>query len=127
MKEVFNVDEGNRVRISDIDFEGNRVYSVLRLRLAMKKTKQSGLITHIAKKDIYDPARLQEDLDKLRDLYRASGYKNAVIGDPRIEVDPERRLSITVPIEEGERWKLSQVTIEGNQILSDQLLMRVFT
>ena len=125
-KVVFNVDEGNRVRISDIDFEGNRVYSSLRLRLAMKKTKQSGLITRIAKKDIYDPARLQEDLDKLRDLYRASGYKNAVIGDPKIEVDPQRRLSITVPIEEGERWKLGQVTIEGNQILSDQLLMRVF-
>jgi outer membrane protein insertion porin family len=126
-KVVFNVDEGNRVRISDIDFEGNRVYNDLRLRLTMTKTKESGLITRIAKKDIYDPAKLQEDLDKLRDLYRASGYKNAVIGDPKIELDPKRRLSITVPIEEGERWKLGQVTIEGNQILADQQLMRVFT
>jgi len=126
-KVIFNVDEGNRVRISDIDFQGNRVYNGLRLRLSMKKIKKSGPISRIAKKDIYDPARLQEDLDKLRDLYRASGYKNAVLGDPRIEVDPERRLSITVPIEEGERWKLGQVTIEGNQVLSDQLLMRVFT
>jgi outer membrane protein insertion porin family len=126
-KVVFKVDEGNRVRISDIAFEGNSVYNDLRLRLTMKKAKESGLITRIAKKDIYDPARLQEDLDKLRDLYRASGYKNAVIGDPRIELDPKRRLSITVPIEEGERWKLGQVTIEGNQIHSDQLLMRAFT
>jgi outer membrane protein insertion porin family len=117
-KVVFNVDEGNRVRISDIDFEGNSVYNDLRLRLTMKKTKESGLITRIAKKDIYDPAKLQEDLDKLRDLYRASGYKNAVIGEPRIEVSPQRRLSIAVPIEEGERWKLGQVTIEGNQINS---------
>src|SRR5215218_9975244 len=126
-KVAFTVDEGNRVRISDIAFEGNKVYNDLRLRLTMKKTKESGLITRIAKKDIYDPAKLQEDLDKLRDLYRASGYKNAVIGDPRIELDPKRRLSITVPIEEGERWKLGQVTIEGNQILADQQLMRVFT
>lgn len=93
----------------------------------MKRTKESGLITRLAKKDIYDPAKLQKDLDKRRDLYRAAGYKNAVNGDPKIEVDPNRRLSITVPIEEGERWKLCQVTIEGNQIHSDQLLMRVFT
>ncbi|MFP5285479.1 MAG: outer membrane protein assembly factor BamA, partial [Thermoanaerobaculia bacterium] len=125
-KVAFTVDEGNRVRISDIQFEGNRVYNDLRLRLTMKKTKESGPISRIAKKDIYDPARLQEDLDKLRDLYRAAGYKNVVIGDPRIEVDPDRRLSIAVPIEEGERWKFGQVTIEGNQVHSDQLLMRAF-
>src|SRR5215210_7745789 len=126
-KVIFTVDEGNRVRISDIVFEGNTVYNDLRLRLAMRKTKKSGLIARIAKKDIYDPAKLQEDLDKLRDLYRISGYKNAVIGDPKVKLDPQRRMSITVPIEEGERWKFGQVTIEGNQIHSDQLLMRVFT
>ncbi|HWM89467.1 MAG TPA: outer membrane protein assembly factor BamA [Thermoanaerobaculia bacterium] len=131
-KVVFAVDEGSRVRISDIDFEGNAVYNDLRLRLTMKKTKESGLITRITKKDVYDPAKLQEDLDKLRDLYQASGYKNVVIGDPKVEVralkpGAARRMSITVPIEEGERWKFGQVTIEGNQIHSDQLLMRVFT
>jgi outer membrane protein insertion porin family len=136
-KVVFSVDEGNRVRISDIDFEGNTVFNDLRLRLSMKKTKETGLITRISKKDIYDPAKLQEDLDKVRDLYTGAGYKNVVIGDPRVEVralnpgaaDPKgqkRRMFITVPIEEGERWKFGQVTIEGNQIYSDQLLLRVF-
>jgi outer membrane protein insertion porin family len=137
-KVIFTVDEGNRVRISDIDFEGNTVFNDLRLRLAMKKTKESGLITRLSKKDIYDPAKLQEDLDKVRDLYRGSGYKNVVIGDPRVEVralnpgaaDPKgqkRRMFLTIPIEEGERWKFGEVTIEGNQIYSDQMLMRAFT
>jgi outer membrane protein insertion porin family len=136
-KVVFTVDEGNRVRISDIDFEGNTVFNDLRLRLAMKKTKESGLITRLSKKDIYDPAKLQEDLDKVRDLYRGSGYKNVVIGDPGVEVralnpgaaDPKgqkRRMFLTIPIEEGERWKFGEVTIEGNQIYSDQMLMRAF-
>ena len=137
-KVIFTVDEGNRVRISDIDFEGNTVFNDLRLRLAMKKTKETGIITRLSKKDIYDPAKLQEDLDKVRDIYRGSGYKNVVIGDPKVEVralnpsasDPKnqkRRMFITVPIEEGERWKFGQVTIEGNQIYSDQMLMRAFT
>src|SRR5215213_7857640 len=61
---IFSVDEGNRVRIADIQFEGNEVFSDIRLRLAMKKVKESGLITRMMKKDIYDPAKLQEDLDK---------------------------------------------------------------
>jgi outer membrane protein insertion porin family len=137
-KVVFTVDEGNRVRISDIDFEGNTVFSDLRLRLSMKKTKETGLITRLSKKDIYDPAKLQEDLDKVRDIYRGAGYKNVVIGDPKVEVralnpgaaepkNQKRRMFITVPLEEGERWKFGLVTIEGNQIYPDQLLMRAFT
>lgn len=137
-KVVFTVDEGNRVRIADIDFEGNTVFNDLRLRLAMKKTKETGLLTRLSKKDIYDPAKLQEDLDKVRDLYRGAGYKNVVIGDPKVEVralnpgaaepkDQKRRMFITVPLEEGERWKFGQVTIEGNQIYSDQLLLRAFS
>jgi outer membrane protein insertion porin family len=136
-KVTFTVDEGNRVRIADIQFEGNQVYSDIRLQLAMKKVKESGLITRMMKKDIYDPAKLQEDLDKVRDVYRAAGYKNAVVGEPQIEVralkpnavqakDQKRRMFITVPIEEGERWKLGEVTLEGNKVYSDQNLLRVF-
>ena len=103
----------------------------------MKKTKESGPITRILKKDIYDPATLQEDLDKVRDLYRGAGYKNVVIGEPQLEVralnpnaanakDQKRRMFLTIPIEEGERWKFGEVTIEGNEIYTDQALLRVF-
>jgi outer membrane protein insertion porin family len=136
-KIVFTVDEGNRVRISDIKFEGNTVFSDLRLRFSMKKTKETNLISKISKKDIYDPAKLQEDLDKVRDLYKTVGYKNVVIGDPKVEVralnptapkikDQNRRMYITIPIEEGERWRFGAVTLEGNQIYPNKALMRAF-
>ena len=134
---IFTVDEGNRVRISDIDFEGNTVFNDLRLQWVMKNTKETGPITRFSKKDIYDPAKLLEDLDKVRDLYRSAGYKNVVIGEPKVDVraenpnaasveDQKRRMFITVPIEEGERWKFGTVTIEGNEIYSDQQLLRAF-
>ncbi len=136
-KVTFTVDEGNQVRIADINFEGNTVYGDLHLRWVMKKTKESNLITHMLKKDVYNPASLQEDLDKVRELYRGDGYKNVVIGDPKVEVkaanpkaatlkDQKRRMFITIPIEEGERWRFGDVTIEGNKIFADQLLLRVF-
>jgi outer membrane protein insertion porin family len=136
-KVTFTVDEGDRVRISDINFEGNTVFNDGRLRWTMKKTKESALISRFGKKDIYDPAKLQEDLDQIRELYRGAGYKNVVIGDPRIEVkaenpnaadpkDQQRRMFVTIPIEEGDRWKFGQVTIEGNQIYPDETLLRAF-
>jgi outer membrane protein insertion porin family len=136
-KVVFTVDEGNRVRIEDIEFEGNSVYADIHLRWLMRNTRQSGPITRILKKDIYDPAKLQEDLDRIRKLYKGAGYKNVVIGDPRVEVkalrpnaasikDQKRRMFLTIPIEEGERWKFGEVTIDGNKIYTDQALLRAF-
>ena len=137
-KVVFTVDEGDRVRIEDIAFEGNDVYPDYRLRLAMRKTKETGLISRFTKKDIYDPVKLQEDLDKVRTVYRGAGYKNVVIGDPKIEVraldpkavstaDQKRRMFITIPIEEGERWRFGQATIEGNTVYKSEPLLRTFS
>ena len=137
MRAVFTVDEGDRVRIEDVDFEGNTVYSDFRLRLAMKKTKETGPLTRLLKKDIYSPATIAEDLDKVRDLYKKQGYKNVLLGDPEVEVkalkpeaaDPQeqkRRIFLTIPIEEGERWKFGEISIDGNKVYSDQALLRVF-
>jgi outer membrane protein insertion porin family len=134
---IFKVDEGDRVRISKIKFQGATVFSQMRMRFAMKNTKETNVVWRIAKKDVYDPAKLQEDLDKLRDLYRGEGYKNVLIGEPKIEViaehpnataekDKKRRMSITIPIEEGDRWKFGEVKIEGNKVYADQNLLRAF-
>ncbi len=135
-KVTFSVDEGNRVRIADIAFEGNTVFNDLRLRLAMKKTKQTSLISRFSKHDIYSPATLQEDLDKVRDLYRGAGYKNVVLGEPKIEVKAKRpnetttakqkrQMYVTIPVDEGERWKFGEVKIEGNKVYTEAGLLRL--
>jgi outer membrane protein insertion porin family len=136
-KVVFKVDEGDRVRISKIYFTGNHVLGKIRLHFAMKDTKESNWITRILKKDVYDPAKLQDDLDKIRDLYKSEGYKNVSIGDPKIEVkaknpnaalakDQKRRMFITIPIDESDRWKLGTVTLDGNKVYPDLVLRRAF-
>jgi outer membrane protein insertion porin family len=136
-KVVFKVDEGDRVRIAKIYFTGNHVLGRIRLHFAMKDTKESNWITRILKKDVYDPAKLQDDLDKIRDLYKSEGYKNVSIGEPKIEVkaknpnaalakDQNRRMFITIPIEESDRWKLGKVTLDGNKVYPDLVLRRAF-
>ena len=117
VRATLTVDEGDKVRIGDIDFEGNEVFGDLRLRWIMKKTKEAGPISRFMKKDIYNPANLEEDIKKIKDLYRSAGYKNVLVGEPRIEVVNEgekRRLAVIVPIDEGERWKFGEITVDGN-------------
>ncbi len=127
----FTIDEGDRLHISDIKFEGNEVFGDRRLRWAMKKTKEKGLLTLLNKKDVYNPANLQEDLGSVKDLYRSAGYKNVVLGDPQLTVqggqDEKRRLVITIPVDEGQRFRFGEITIEGNEVYADERLMRAFT
>jgi outer membrane protein insertion porin family len=134
---VFTIDEGDKVKIGDIDFDGNTVYGDWRLRLTMKKTKESGLISRISKKDIYNPANIEEDLDKVRELYKKAGYKDVLLGKPELDVkakrpdaasiaDQKRRLQVTIPVEEGERWKLGTIEVEGNNVFSTETLLAQF-
>ena len=131
----FAVDEGDKVRIGDIDFEGNTVFSDRRLRFSMKKTKESGLITKVTKRDVFSTAKLEEDLERVRELYRSAGYKNVILGETETEVygkggdtdlDGKRRLAVTVPIEEGARWRLGEIDFEGNDKYPDELLASQF-
>ncbi|MGE5233452.1 MAG: outer membrane protein assembly factor BamA [Acidobacteriota bacterium] len=133
----FTVDEGDRVRIQKITFIGNTVHSGFRLRWTMRKTKETSLLWRILKFDIYNPATMREDLDRVRDLYRRDGYKDALVADPLIEAralrpgamtpkQKKRRLFVSVPITEGKRWKLGQVSIEGAKAYKEDLLLRAF-
>ena len=132
----FTVDEGTKVKIGKIEFDGNTVLSERRLRLTMRKTKETGPISRFLKHDIYNPATIQEDLAKVRDAYREKGYKNVDVAEPRIEVQvknpdapakrQKRRLLLTIPVIEGERWKFGEITIDGNEVYSDEMLLRAF-
>ena len=134
---IVSVDEGDRVRIRKITFPGAEVFRTWRLHWAMKKTKETGPFVRLLKRDIYNPATFQEDLENVRKVYRAAGYKNVAIGEPKIEVraqhpnakspkEQKRRLFLEIPIEEGERWRLGEITIEGNKVFSDETILRRF-
>lgn len=133
----FAVDEGDKVKIEDVNFEGNTVFSDFRLGLALRKTRPSGPLSKILKRDLYNVATFEEDMERVRELYRERGYKNILIGEPELEIralrpdadsvkEQKRRLFLTIPIDEGERWKFGQISVDGNEVYADELLLRAF-
>ena len=134
---LVTVDEGGRVKIGQVDFEGNEVFSAGKLRRQMEKTKKSNLLTRIRKRDVFNSATVEEDLDKVKDLYRRFGYKDVEVGEPELEVierkpnaerleGRKRQLALVVPIEEGPRWKLGEIDVEGAEVLPEALLRQMF-
>ena len=134
---AFVVEQGERVRVVDIQFEGNQVFSDGDLRGEMKYVKEAGLISRLKGQDILDTRKLEADLQgNVRFYMRSKGYLQANVGEPRVEGLGQRRtgffiplpiisstddaLRITVPVTEGKLFRIGEIKIEGNSILSEE-------
>jgi outer membrane protein insertion porin family len=139
---TFVVDEGDRVRVVEIQFEGNTAFSDGALRGAMKYVKEAGLISRFKGADILDREKLDVDLRLIVNYMRSKGYLEARNGEPRVEsVGPRRTgfpilplpflsstdegLRVTIPINEGKIYRLGELKIEGNSIFSEAQIRAV--
>ncbi|HZH31454.1 MAG TPA: outer membrane protein assembly factor BamA [Pyrinomonadaceae bacterium] len=138
---TFNVDEGDRVRVVEVEFEGNRNFKDGELRGAMKYVKEAGLITRFKSQDILDREKLDVDLRLIRNYMAGKGYLQGRPGEPRIEGLGRRRtgfilplpllsstdeaLRITIPIIEGKIYRLGELKIEGNSIFDEKVIRAV--
>jgi len=136
---TFVINEGDRVRVVEIQFEGNTVFSDGKLRGAMKHVKEAGLITRFKGLDILDREKLDFDLRNVDNYMRSKGYLQARHGEPRIEgIGPRRTgfpilplpflssvdegLRVTVPVTEGRIYRIGEMKIEGNSIFSEDTI-----
>ena len=139
---TFAIDEGDRVRVVDIQFEGNEVFSDGQLRGSMKYVKEAGLISRFRGQDILDREKLDVDLRLVDNYMRSKGYLQARHGEPRVEGVGRRRtgfpilplpflssvdegLRVTVPIVEGKVYRIGEMKIEGNSIYSEEQIRGV--
>ncbi len=78
---TFKVNEGPKVKVGEITFEGNNVYSALILKRAMKNLHGIGIPYSIFFEDLspktYDSTKLEEDQQRIEEFYQDNGYFTA--------------------------------------------------
>ena len=77
-KMVVNVDLGGRVKIKDINFEGNEIFSDKKLRSKLKKTKKKFPL-RFWKKSKFIEEEFENGKQDLLDFYKEKGYRDARI------------------------------------------------
>lgn len=141
---TFDVQQGNRSRIVEIDFEGNQKFKDGELRDALVLVKKTGLVARVKGMDILDLRKLQYDLQKnVRSYMFSKGYFQARIGDPVIVGLGFKRtgfpllkslpipmlgsnddtLKIIVPVTEGKIFRVGELKVVGNSIFSEQQIL----
>ncbi len=122
---VLDVNEGQRVTIANVVFNGNERFSDADLRGAMN-TKPEGFLWFRAGE--YDDIDFELDLlESLPDNYRKAGYLDfQVLGDTLI-VDPTTgKARIEIDVEEGAQYRLADFRIEGNSAFETEQLEAYF-
>ncbi|MEO0906501.1 MAG: outer membrane protein assembly factor BamA [Pseudomonadota bacterium] len=110
---VFEITEGPKSKVRQINIIGNEVFSDGALRSEMV-TKQARLHRFFSSNTSYDPDRLQFDQQKLRQFYLTEGYADFRVVSAVAELTPDQRdFIITYVVEEGERYNFGEVTVDS--------------
>ena len=145
---TFIVDEGPKVKIGNITFDGNKILSNRRLVRAMQNSRPMGIPKTIILESLfsktYDKAKLDEDLERIRGAYQDEGYFKALVSEPTVTTRdtgggwfriplfyrnrPGRKVDISIPVVEGEQYHLGEVSFTDVTLFTqpDQALRPLF-
>lgn len=111
---VFEISEGPKSKVRQINIIGNEVFSDGKLRGEMA-TKQARLTTFLSSNTSYDQDRLAYDQQKLRQFYLTEGYVEFKVTSAVAELTPDRKdFIITYVVQEGKRYKFGDVTVDSD-------------
>lgn len=114
---IFDVDTGERHKLTDLEFTGNKVFRNWELQERMLVTPASLLLYH----GRFSQTMLARDVESIEQLYRGLGYREVEV-TTSVEDDykgEKGRMRVLVNIKEGELTLVKNFTIEGNQAFSE--------
>jgi outer membrane protein insertion porin family len=121
---VFEIKEGDKTGIKEINFVGAKAFSHGRLKDVIK-TSQSNWLSFLQTTDIYDPDRIEADRDLLRRFYLKHGYADVRIISAVGEYDPAKKgFIVTFTIDEGSQYRVGTVDVISNVRAIDPAILR---
>jgi outer membrane protein insertion porin family len=110
----FKIQEGKKISIKGISFQGNSAYDDDDLEDVIQ-TGTWNWLSWLTESGVLKMDVLQQDAGRLAAFYHNNGFIEAKVGEPKVE-EKNDALYITFPVEEGPRYRVGTVDIEGDLI-----------
>jgi outer membrane protein insertion porin family len=110
---TIKVDKGSKVRIKDVNINGNTVLSDGKLRRKLKESKPFRWYNPF-NSGKYLEENLQNDLPAIVEKYNSKGYRDARIVKDTVYFVEQNRVNIDVTIDEGHRYYFGKFNWYGN-------------
>ncbi len=118
----YEITEHDKVYITDIKFIGNNEYDDDELEDNMESSKK-GFFSWVTDSGFLNKKMLEYDVHMLAAFYHNNGYINAKVGEPDIVLNEDGGLTVSIEIEEGQKYGVNKVSIEGELILPEKTLL----
>ena len=122
---AYTIDEGSKIYIKEIIFEGNNAFDDDDL-LDEIETSEKGWLSWITASGLLEMDVIKQDTGKIVSFYNNNGYMEARVSDPKIE-QKEKWLYLTFSIDEGPRFKVGNVDVDGDLIVDKAELIDLLT
>jgi outer membrane protein insertion porin family len=122
---LVDIKEGKRAKIEVINLVGNTTFKDSDV-LGTLELKTPNWLSWYKQDDRYSRESLQGDLEKLRSYYMDRGYANFQIESTQVTIAPEKdNMYITVNVNEGDVFKVSEVKLAGTMVVPEDQLKRL--
>ncbi|MFZ0034507.1 MAG: POTRA domain-containing protein, partial [Sedimentisphaerales bacterium] len=111
---TFVIDEGHAYAVEKIDIRGNVYFDTERLRSELK----------LKEGQIYNKQKATSDIEGLLKLYRENGFIDVRV-EQSIKFVSEDKVNVELEITEGERFRIGQINITGNEQTQDKVVRHV--
>jgi outer membrane protein insertion porin family len=108
------VDEGRRYQVGNVTFEGNTIFTSMQLYPAL----------NLLQGDVFSPEVLDEDVERLTNIYGSIGYLDTVVRPERRANIATGAIDIVYSIRESERFDVESIVIEGNTKTKSVVIIR---
>ena len=124
---TYMITEGPQIKIKKIQIEGNKAISASKIK-GTAETKEWSILSFITSSGYYKKERMDADIEKIKDLYFNNGYIKVAVGEQRIQLTEDKKgMSITIPVSEGDQYKISSVEFSGNKVFGDDVIRKKIT
>jgi outer membrane protein insertion porin family len=121
----FVIDEGPKVYVTRIIFEGNKSFTDKKLKKQIQ-TSEKNFFFWITSAGDLDRTKLDQDAALLNTFYSNQGYIRVRVSDPIMDIN-EEGIHITFKIDEGPRFKVGKVDVSGDLIKPEAELLEKVT
>lgn len=109
---IFNIEEGKKLMIKKISFQGNKVFKDKKLKKVIQ-TREKNLFSLITQAGTYKKNVLEIDLKRLTVFYLDNGYIEVQVGEPLVTSN-DKWIYITIPLAEGPQYKVGDIGLQGD-------------